>query len=101
MVLSGGNDLAGAPYPNVDKGEEVLYCGTDSSDGQTATGTKRLLESVRNAQPVRLIRSSNLRSPYAPELGFRYVYHVLRWLMRELVWRAPSLVHNVHSLTLG
>ena len=77
MILAGGNDPSGVPYPNLDNGDKVRYCGTDSDNGLAAPGTKRLLESKRNGQPVRLIRSSNLKSPYAPELGFRYVKALL------------------------
>ena len=73
MILSGGLSPSGEPYPNVDNGNEILYCGTDSDNFEPAPGTKRLLENVSNGNPVRIIRSSNLKSDYAPELGFRYV----------------------------
>lgn len=65
-IISGGHN-----YPNVDDGDEVLYCGTDSDDGSITDFTQRMLESVNN-QPVRLIRSHNLDSEYAPVIGFRY-----------------------------
>lgn len=66
VIMSGGHD-----YEDEDYGEEVLYCGTDSDNGAVTDFTRLMLESVNN-QPVRLIRSHNLASPFAPELGFRY-----------------------------
>ncbi|KAK1060292.1 hypothetical protein LTR33_012954 [Friedmanniomyces endolithicus] len=66
-VMSGGST-----YEDEDHGEWVLYCGTDSKYGTVTELTPRMLESVENGEPIRLIRSSQLKSPYAPEIGFRY-----------------------------
>ncbi|KAK5728717.1 hypothetical protein LTR15_001856 [Elasticomyces elasticus] len=66
-VMSGGNG-----YDDEDHGEWVLYCGTDSTDGKITEATSRLLESRDNGKPVRFLRSHNLNSPFAPEIGFRY-----------------------------
>ncbi|KAK5111601.1 hypothetical protein LTR85_011830 [Meristemomyces frigidus] len=66
-IMSGGHD-----YPDEDHGNVVLYCGTDSNDGSVTGPTKRMLESEENGKPVRLIRSHNLKSEHAPEIGFRY-----------------------------
>ncbi|KAK1073383.1 hypothetical protein LTR74_001792 [Friedmanniomyces endolithicus] len=66
-VMSGGST-----YEDEDHGEWVLYCGTDSKDGTATELTQRMLESVENGEPIRLIRSSQLKSPFAPEIGFRY-----------------------------
>ncbi|KAK0876049.1 hypothetical protein LTR87_010101 [Friedmanniomyces endolithicus] len=66
-VMSGGST-----YEDEDHGEWVLYCGTDSKYGTVTELTQRMLESVENGEPIRLIRSSQLKSPYAPEIGFRY-----------------------------
>lgn len=63
---------SGEEYDNVDNGDEVLYCGTDSTDGKVSEHTKWMLESVKNGRPVRFIRSHNLRSEYAPKEGLRY-----------------------------
>ncbi|KAK0780012.1 hypothetical protein LTR91_012295 [Friedmanniomyces endolithicus] len=63
---------AGHGYEDEDHGEWVLYCGTDSKDGTVTDYTQRMLESVENGKPVRLIRSHELKSPFAPEIGFRY-----------------------------
>ncbi|KAK3073985.1 hypothetical protein LTR53_003932 [Teratosphaeriaceae sp. CCFEE 6253] len=66
-IMSGGHD-----YPDEDFGKEVLYCGTDSTDGLVTEPTQRMLESEKNGKPVRLIRSHNLGSVYRPDIGFRY-----------------------------
>ncbi|TKA47688.1 hypothetical protein B0A54_02062 [Friedmanniomyces endolithicus] len=63
---------AGHGYEDEDHGEWVLYCGTDSKDGTVTDYTQRMLESVENGKPVRFIRSHELKSPFAPEIGFRY-----------------------------
>ena len=65
--MSGGGD-----YPDEDHGDTVLYCGTDSTTGRPSEYTSHMLESERNGTPVRLLRSHNLRSQYAPQYGFRY-----------------------------
>ncbi|KAF2170153.1 hypothetical protein M409DRAFT_51907 [Zasmidium cellare ATCC 36951] len=66
-IMSGGHEY----NDDEDHGEWVLYCGTDSKDGQTTEATKRMINSV-GKKPVRLIRSHNLNSPWAPIKGFRY-----------------------------
>ncbi|KAK4899918.1 hypothetical protein LTR27_002679 [Elasticomyces elasticus] len=63
---------SGQGYDDEDHGEWVLYCGTDSTDGKITEATSRLLESRDNGKPVRFLRSHNLNSPFAPEIGFRY-----------------------------
>ncbi|KAM0720166.1 hypothetical protein Q7P37_004302 [Cladosporium fusiforme] len=74
VILAGGMDPSGRPYPNEDRGNEVLYCGTDNKgpEPEPSTETRFMLQNEKSKQPVRLIRSHNLNSPYAPELGFRY-----------------------------
>ena len=42
VIMSGGHD-----YPDIDDGEEVLYCGTDSTDGTPSKDTQRMLDSVK------------------------------------------------------
>ncbi|KAK3674145.1 ubiquitin-like with PHD and RING finger domains 2 [Recurvomyces mirabilis] len=66
-IMSGGHD-----YPDEDHGDWVKYCGTDSTDGSVTEPTHRMLESEKSGKPVRLIRSHNLKSDFAPEIGFRY-----------------------------
>lgn len=68
----GGWNPNGKPYPDEDHGNWVLYCGTDSKDGRITENTQMMLDAERSGQPVRLIRSHNLKSTFAPDLGFRY-----------------------------
>ena len=69
IIMSGGHE-----YPDEDHGEWVLYCGTDSTTGASTDNTKLMIDSMeKGGRPVRLIRSHNLRSQYAPQVGgFRY-----------------------------
>lgn len=85
--MSGGSDNK---YEDEDHGDWVLYCGTDSSDGSITEPTQRMLESETNEQPVRLIRSHNLGTEYAPGIGFRYdgLYKVVS---HEMLDTATSL----------
>lgn len=87
VIMAGGLDPRGLPYPNQDDGDEVLYCGTDNKDStnQPSGNTKALITNWENRQPVRLFRSHNLNSPHAPEIGFRYdglydVTSLKRWI---------------------
>lgn len=79
VVVSGGHD-----YPDRASGNELLYCGTDSNDSAPTTNTHIMLDSV-GKHPVRLIRSHNLDSPYAPNMGFRYdgLYNVVSYEMLD------------------
>lgn len=75
VIMAGGLDPKGRPYPNVDRGDEVLYCGTDNTNAEVnapSHDTKAMLVNHAEGKPVRLFRSSNLNNKYAPELGFRY-----------------------------
>lgn len=75
VIMAGGLDPNNKPYPNIDRGDEVLYCGTDNPStelNEPSRDTKAMILNHKNGQPVRLFRSSNLGSKFAPELGFRY-----------------------------
>jgi len=75
VIMAGGMDPKGRPYPNVDRGDEVLYCGTDNTNAEVdapSHDTKAMLVNHAEGKPVRLFRSSNLSNKFAPELGFRY-----------------------------
>ena len=75
VIMAGGMDPKGEPYPNVDQGDEVLYCGTDNTNAEVnapSPDTKAMLVNHAEGKPVRLFRSSNLNNKFAPELGFRY-----------------------------
>jgi hypothetical protein len=76
VIMAGGLDPNSKPYPNIDRGHEVLYCGTDNPSTATANEpskeTEAMIVNHQSKRPVRLFRSSNLGSQYAPEQGFRY-----------------------------
>ncbi|EME46187.1 hypothetical protein DOTSEDRAFT_70243 [Dothistroma septosporum NZE10] len=69
--ISGGGDNS---YPDIDEGEIVKYCGTDTTNGEVSAGTQLMIASMQHGIPVRFIRSSKAKnkSKYAPSLGFRY-----------------------------
>lgn len=83
VILAGGLDPRGLPYPNQDDGDEVMYCGTDNKDSTNppSANTRALITSWERRLPVRLFRSQNLNSPHAPEIGLRYdgLYDVSRF----------------------
>lgn len=67
IVISGD-----AKYPDIDEGDEVWYCGTDTEGKGLTANTQRMIESVNN-KPVRVIRSFNAKNKaLAPRKGFRY-----------------------------
>ena len=75
VIMAGGADPTGHQYPNEYHGDVVLYCGTDNANREVdapSPDTKATLLNHREGRPVRLFRSSNLNSPHAPEIGFRY-----------------------------
>jgi hypothetical protein len=84
LVMAGGMDPKGQPYPNIDDGDVVQYCGTDSSDGKPSPSTQLLIDSTQ-LNPVRLIRSSKVNSSFAPELGYRYdgLYDVVSFQLMD------------------
>lgn len=59
-------------YPDIDNGDEVRYCGTDSTDGTVTDRTQMLMDNMNNDRPVRFIRRANLHSQWAPTVGYRY-----------------------------
>lgn len=69
VIMSGGGN-----YDDIDRGDEIWYCGTEGADHKATEYTKRMLESVNN-HPVRVLRSAKLsqeKSQFRPELGIRY-----------------------------
>jgi hypothetical protein len=81
-ILSDGYD------DDEDHGDWILYCGTDQktfvpkrlpdgtvdpdSQPEPTDNTKLMIESVSSSHPVRVLRSHNCRSQWAPIIGFRY-----------------------------
>jgi hypothetical protein len=87
VIMAGGLDSKNRPYPNIDRGHEVLYCGTDNNGAsEPSKETKAMIVNQEGKRPVRLFRSSNLGSPYAPEQGFRYdgLYEVVTFELMDL-----------------
>ena len=75
IVLSGGYE------DDVDSGDEIVYTGHGGrdpnsgqqiADQQFTRGNAALARSRVLGLPVRVVRGSNLDSPYAPEAGYRY-----------------------------
>lgn len=69
IVLSGGNG-----YHDQDDGDAIEYSGTEGKDGKPTENTLHLITSARIGNPIRVIRSAQLRktNKYRPELGLRY-----------------------------
>jgi hypothetical protein len=63
---------SGAYSGDADKGEEMWYSGTNSKDSDPTAATNLMLESEKRRNVVRVIRSSNGKSPYKPQKGLRY-----------------------------
>ncbi|KAI0328302.1 hypothetical protein GY45DRAFT_1326586 [Cubamyces sp. BRFM 1775] len=76
--------MSGVYEDDIDCGDRILYVGTggletpEEEGPQVADQTfehsmnKSLLTSINTRNPVRVIRGSKLRSPFAPGEGFRY-----------------------------
>ncbi|KAM3078217.1 hypothetical protein ACMFMG_002484 [Clarireedia jacksonii] len=64
--------LSAQGYANVDNGDEIEYVGTPGEKGEPSRGTKLLDSSLCNRIPIRVLRSANRDSKYAPKAGVRY-----------------------------
>ncbi|KAL8738506.1 MAG: hypothetical protein Q9181_000717 [Wetmoreana brouardii] len=74
--------LGGAKYSDIDEGDVIQYCGTSGAKDKPTLSTKRMLESKRLGNEVRVLRSSSMskkKSRYRPKEGLRYdgVYTVM------------------------
>jgi putative restriction endonuclease len=73
IVMSGG-------YDDIDRGDEIIYTGEGGldqngkniADQDLTGGNAALVTSQLDGLPVRVIRGSELHSPFAPESGYRY-----------------------------
>ncbi|KAK2155757.1 hypothetical protein LSH36_232g03022 [Paralvinella palmiformis] len=63
----GGRDLKGTA-----SNPKNLRTAPQSRDQKLSRGNASLVKSVENKKPVRVIRGYKLRSPFAPEEGYRY-----------------------------
>ena len=79
--------LSGVYEDDIDRGDEIIYTGQGARDresgqqiaDQDATpGNLALVRSAQTGLPVRVVRSSGLKSSYGPAEGYRYdgLYHV-------------------------
>jgi len=66
-LLEGGRDLKGTA-----SNPKNLRTAPQSRDQKLSRGNASLVKSVENKKPVRVIRGYKLRSPFAPEEGYRY-----------------------------
>lgn len=81
IVVSGGYDDF-----DKDEGDRLWYCGPGSNDNTDprlpaqSSGTKALEASRQTGRDVRVLRSSNGKSAWAPDVGIRYdgLYRVVR-----------------------
>jgi putative restriction endonuclease len=75
---------------DIDNGDEVIYTGEGGRDPNTGQqvadqilrrGNLALVNSHRKGLPIRVIRGPKLRSPFAPQAGYRYdgLYFIERW----------------------
>ena len=65
--------VSNSGYADIDNGAQIEYCGTSGHKDKPTPGTKMLLESARRQSPVRVIRSSAIKSTtYLPRKGLRY-----------------------------
>jgi hypothetical protein len=62
-----------------DDGEDMWYSGTNSKDTEPTPATNRMLESQKHGKLIRVIRTSNGKSPFKPQKGLRYdgLYKIL------------------------
>ncbi|KAF4556085.1 Hypothetical protein D9617_1g079600 [Elsinoe fawcettii] len=73
LIMAGGLDPSGKPYPDKDEGETVWYCGTDGKEGEISSGTQLLLDNYTQGLALRFMRSAKAsHSPYKPAQGIRY-----------------------------
>ncbi|KAH0399490.1 hypothetical protein KCU89_g6154, partial [Aureobasidium melanogenum] len=91
--------MSGGSYPNIDKGAEVWYYGTESDDPSRPTdSTQHMIESCKLKTPVRVLRASKMTTEgpndYKPAEGMRYdgLYKVISYEVKNL----SKQVHLFH-----
>ena len=95
--------MSGGSYPNIDRGEEVWYYGTESEDPTRPTdSTQYMINSSRSHEPVRLLRASKMTTEgsndFRPAEGLRYdgVYEVVGYEIKNVA----KQVHLFHLVRL-
>ena len=75
--------VSGAGYANIDRGNNIEYCGTPGSKDAPSANTKHLIKSCELGKQVRVLRSAQLPATnvYRPTHGIRYdgLYAVYGW----------------------
>lgn len=65
--------VAGKYKEDIDRGDEILYCGTEDDEGNGTSGTTLIMENIQSKQPVRVIRSFKGHNKiYSPVEGLRF-----------------------------
>ncbi|KAK6003141.1 hypothetical protein QM012_000986 [Aureobasidium pullulans] len=99
--------MSGGSYPNIDKGDEVWYYGTESDDPSRPTdSTHHMIESCKLKTPVRMLRASKMitkgSNDYKPKEGMRYdgLYKVVGYEVKDLA-KQVHLFHLVREPDQG
>lgn len=99
--------MSGGSYPNIDKGNEVWYYGTESDDPSRPTdSTQHMIESCKLKTPVRVLRASKMNTEgpndYRPQEGMRYdgLYKVVSYEVKNST-RQVHLFHLVREPNQG
>lgn len=99
--------MSGGSYPNIDRGDEVWYYGTESDDPTRLTdSTQYMIESCKLKTPVRLLRASKMTTEgpndYKPQEGMRYdgLYKVVDYEVKNPV-KQVHLFHLVREPDQG
>ncbi|KAG9673770.1 hypothetical protein KCU99_g757, partial [Aureobasidium melanogenum] len=99
--------MSGGSYPNIDRGDEVWYYGTESDDPSRPTdSTQHMIESCKLKTPVRVLRASKMTTEgpndYKPAEGMRYdgLYKVISYEVKNLA-KQVHLFHLVREPDQG
>ncbi|KAH0279815.1 hypothetical protein KCU91_g1451, partial [Aureobasidium melanogenum] len=94
-------------YPNIDRGDEIWYYGTESDDPSRPTdSTQHMIESCKSKTPVRVLRASKMitedPNDYKPAEGMRYdgLYKVVSYEVKNLA-KQVHLFHLVREPDQG
>ncbi|KAG9960841.1 hypothetical protein KCU61_g6170, partial [Aureobasidium melanogenum] len=99
--------MSGGSYPNIDRGDEIWYYGTESDDPSRPTdSTQHMIESCKSKTPVRVLRASKMitegPNDYKPAEGMRYdgLYKVVSYEVKNLA-KQVHLFHLVREPDQG
>lgn len=99
--------MSGGSYPNIDRGNEVWYYGTESDDPSRPTdSTQHMIESCKLKTSIRVLRASKMTTEgtndYKPKEGMRYdgLYKVVSYEVKNLA-KQVHLFHLVREPDQG